>query len=70
LSAIVCGDPPALSVIVRLPVRLPVIVGVKVTEIVQLEPAASIEPQVFPATKSLGAAMLVIFSTACPEFVN
>src|ERR1700680_3623227 len=26
-----CGDPPALSVIVNLPVRLPVAVGVKVT---------------------------------------
>ena len=36
----------ALSVIVRVPVRLPVVVGEKVTLIVQFAPAASVAPHV------------------------
>ena len=36
------GDPEALSVTVSVPVRLPDTVGVKVTEIVHLVPAASV----------------------------
>jgi hypothetical protein len=43
----VCGLLLAASVRVRVPVRLPVVVGVKVTLIVQLEFAASDVPQVF-----------------------
>lgn len=46
LRATLCGEPVALSVMVRLPFRVPVAVGVKVTEIVQLAPAATLVPQV------------------------
>ncbi len=41
----VCGLPLASSVIVMAPVRVPVAVGVKVTLIVQLAPAATELPQ-------------------------
>src|SRR5215471_11279542 len=43
----VCGLFEALSLTVRVPVRVPAVVGVKVTEIVQLPPAATWLPQVF-----------------------
>jgi hypothetical protein len=42
VSGTVCGLPPALSVTERLAVRLPVVVGVNVTEMAQLAPAASV----------------------------
>jgi hypothetical protein len=42
----VCGLPLALSVMVRVPLRTPVAVGVKVTLIVQLAPAPTLAPQV------------------------
>ena len=45
LRATVCGEPLALSVIVNIPVRGPAAVGVKVTEIVQLVPVATLVPQ-------------------------
>ena len=45
--ATVCGLSEALSVIVRLPVRAPTWVGVKVTSILQLFPAARVLPQGF-----------------------
>jgi len=48
----VCGLPAALSVIVTLAVRLPFAVGVKVTLMVQLAPAARELPHVFVWTKS------------------
>jgi hypothetical protein len=41
-----CGLPLALSVMVRVPLRTPVVVGVKVTLIVQLAPAPTLAPQV------------------------
>jgi hypothetical protein len=41
-----CGLPEALSVIVKLAVRLPAAVGVNVTLMVQFAPAATLEPQV------------------------
>ena len=46
LNVTVWGDPLALSVIVSIPVRAPTAVGVKVTEIVHLAPAATLIPQV------------------------
>jgi hypothetical protein len=52
LSVTVWGLPAALSVTVRAPVRLPVAVGVKVTLIVQLEPAATEPAQVLVWEKS------------------
>jgi hypothetical protein len=45
LRATLCGEPVASSVIVILAVRVPAAVGVKVTEIVQLAPAATLVPQ-------------------------
>ena len=40
-----CGLPVALSVRVRAAVRVPATAGIKVTLIVQLEPAATLDPQ-------------------------
>lgn len=42
----VCGLLFALSVMVRVPFRVPMVPGVKVTEIVQLRPAPRLEPHV------------------------
>jgi hypothetical protein len=44
---IVCGLPDALSVMVTVPVRVPVAVGLKVTLILQFPPAATEVPHVF-----------------------
>lgn len=57
LSAAVWGLFVALSVSVSVPVRLPVAVGVKVTLIVQLEPAVTELPQVLVWAKSPEALM-------------
>jgi hypothetical protein len=51
-SDTVCGLLFALSVIVRVPVRLPVAVGVNVTLTVQFAPAATEVPHVFVCAKS------------------
>ena len=51
-SATVCGLSGALSVIVRLSVRLPVAVGVKVTLTVQFAPGVSAVPQLLVSEKS------------------
>jgi hypothetical protein len=48
----VCGLPGALSATESVPVRVPVAVGVNVTEILQFEPAASVVEQVFVCAKS------------------
>ena len=42
LNATVCGAPGALSEMLRLAVRLPLAVGLKVAEIVQLAPTPSV----------------------------
>ena len=50
VSLTVCGLPTALSLIVRVPVRAPVllgVVGVKITLMVQLAPADTLDPQLF-----------------------
>jgi hypothetical protein len=52
VSETVWGLVLALSVIVRVPVRAPVVVGVKVTLTVQVAPGASVVPQVFVWAKS------------------
>ena len=44
----VCGEPVALSAKTTLDVRLPVVVGVKVTTTLQFAPPASDAPQVPP----------------------
>ena len=45
LRATVCGLPLALSVTDRVPVRVPVAVGLKFTLILQLAPAPKLPPQ-------------------------
>ena len=42
LNATICGLEVPLSTIVRLPVRVPIVVGSNVTEITQLAPEASV----------------------------
>ena len=56
----------ALSVIVNLPVRAPVAVGVNVTLMLQLEPAARVAPQVFVEAKSPVTAIELMFRLAFP----
>jgi hypothetical protein len=55
-------------------VRVPVAVGWKVTLIVQLAPAATLDPQLFVCAKSLGfvpaSAMLEMFKSALPALVR
>jgi hypothetical protein len=64
------GEPLTLSVIVRVPVRFPTAVGVKVAEIVQFAAAARLDPQVFVSAKSPDAVMELMESAADPEFVS
>ena len=60
----------ALSVIVIAPVRVPVVVGLKVTEIMQFPPAATELPQVLVWAKSPLAAILVMLNVELPVFVS
>ena len=63
-----------LPVTVTFPDRLPVLVGVKVTLIVQLEPAATLDPQLLVCAKSPAllppTVTLVIVRGAAPELVS
>ena len=52
ISGIVCGLPLALSVTDSAALRPPAAVGLKVILIVQLAPAARLEPQLFVCAKS------------------
>jgi hypothetical protein len=70
VSETVCGEPLALSVIVRVPVSEPATVGVDVTEAVQFPPAARLEPQVFVAAKLLDALMDVIVAATALLLVS
>src|SRR5581483_8587129 len=62
----VCGLPAALSISVRPPEFVPVLVGVKVTLIVQVAPTASEFPQLLVCAKAPVAVMLVIVRGAVP----
>ena len=66
----VCGEPLALSVTVNVPVRVPLAVGVNVTEMEHFAPAATLDPQVLVSAKSPEATMDVTLSAACPELVS
>lgn len=74
VSVMACGEPAALSVIVTLAERLPTASGLKVTEIVQFAPAATLGPQVWVWAKSPELApvtkMLVIDKGAVPVLVS
>ena len=52
VSETVCGLLEALSVMVKLPLRVPLAVGVKVTLTVQLELVATLAPQLLLCAKS------------------
>lgn len=60
----------ALSVNVTAPVSVPAAVGVKVTEMVQLAPAARLDPQVLVSAKSPLTLTLVKERLALPVFVS
>ena len=70
----VCGLPAPLSVTAKDATRLPVAVGVNITAILQLDPAASELPQVSFSVKSPALvpeiARLLIASAALPVFVS
>ena len=70
LSVIVCGLLVALSVIVTTPVKVPVDVGLNVTEIVHFLPAKTVLPQVLVCAKGPVVVMLVMFSVAVPVLVR
>jgi len=77
VSATLCGLPAALSVMLTLPVRFPVAVGLKVMLIAQFAPPASVvglTGHVLVCAKSPllvpPAAMLVIVSAAVPVLVT
>jgi hypothetical protein len=69
-KTIFCGLPEALSLIATLPARLPVVVGVNVTEIWQLPPAARDVLQVLVSPKSPDAAIPVMLSALVPLLVK
>jgi len=73
VSATVWGLPAASSVMVKVPVRVPAAVGVKVTLIVQFALAANVAgsvPHVFVSAKSPDAAIEMIVRGAVPVFVS
>ena len=69
-----CGLPVALSVKVSVALKDPLAAGVKVTLILQLAPAATLDPQLFVSAKSLGFVpaieIAVILKAALPELLN
>ena len=68
VSEIVCGLPLASSVTLRVPVRLPVAVGLNVTAIVQVIPAGTEAPHVFVWLKSPLIEIEEMFSARLPAF--
>ena len=62
----VCGLLVALSVTVNAALRVPVAVGVNVTLIVQLEPAATPVPQLFVCANGAAAPMLIMVRAEPP----
>jgi hypothetical protein len=66
----VCGLFSPLSLTVTVPVGVPPVVGVKVTDIVQLEFTATLEPQVLVSAKGPVALTLLIVSAAVPVLVS
>src|SRR5579859_1557501 len=65
-----CGVPEALVVMLRLPLRGPAAVGVKVTLTVQFAAAAMLVPQVLVWAKSPVAAMAVTVTALAPVLVS
>ena len=65
-----CGLAGASSVMVMVPVRAFGVVGVNVTVMVQLAPAATVEPQLLVWAKSPLLVMLVMLRVRKPVFVS
>jgi hypothetical protein len=65
-----CGLSGALSEMVMAPARAPVVLGVKVTEMVQEAFAATLVPQLSVSAKSPLGLMLVMASAALPVLVT
>lgn len=65
-----CRLPGALSVIVSVPVMEPPVTGEKATLTVQVEPTATVCPQLPLWVKFGEVVMLVMFNTAVPELVR
>ena len=63
LNPTTCGDPVALSVIVRVPVLDPLAVGSKNTPIEQLAFTARLLPQLLRTPKSDGLAVTLVMLT-------
>lgn len=70
LRLMVCGLPGALLVMVNVPVRLPVAVGVKLTFSVQNPDTPRPLPQLLVTEKSPVVAMLLMVRAAVPVLVN
>jgi hypothetical protein len=74
VMATVCGEPDALSPTESVAEKLVADAGVKVTEIEQLDPAASVLPQVLVSPKSVGFVpaieMLSRVSADPPVFIS
>jgi hypothetical protein len=70
VSVTCCGLFAALSVSVTVPLKVPALGGVKVTEMVQFVPASTLDPQVLAWAKLVLATMLVIVSVALPVLVR
>ena len=66
----VCGVPAALSLMLKVPEREPVAVGVNVTLMLQLVPAANATPQLLLCAKSPLAVMLLIVSGPVPVLLS
>ena len=63
VSATVCGESGALSLIASEPEMAPPMEGVKVTVAVHVAPAANVEPQVLLATAKLPVAVIELMLT-------
>ncbi len=71
LRLTVCGLPLALSLMLRVPLRVPTAVGLNATLIVQLVCGARLLPQVFAGImKSPEATMLLMASVVVPVFLR
>jgi hypothetical protein len=71
VSVTTCELPRALSVMVKVPVLVPLVLGSKNTPMEQLEPGLTLLPQSLSGPKSVGlVATLVIVSTLLPVLLS
>lgn len=70
LSVTVWGLPLALSVMVRVPLILPLVAGAKLTLIVQLAPPSREDPQLSVSENCWLAVMPAMERAKAPEFVS